>query len=229
MIPYINVLRPGHWTQAWHTFRNSKPKMSDFRTRIPCREITSLSKLYNVLTSEYGNMYYKLETEKNENGELFWVVVVSCHFARDVRELLITKGVLRQPARPRGFTAVNVPETHGGLLTEVVDLTGDDSDEETPPALETPNPVDLPRGLTSTSRQRLPGAEETPKYIAKALQNKRGSPDKTQQSVVTRIPEQHGRAEQGPIAACNSAVGQEDRSTGRIPISMLLGEPQPRA
>ncbi|KAF5237852.1 hypothetical protein FANTH_10566 [Fusarium anthophilum] len=202
--------------------------MSDFRTRIPYREITSLSKLYDVLTSEYGNMYYKLETEKNEHGELLWVVGVSCHFARDVRELLITKGILRQPARPRGFTAVNGTKTHGDSLTEVIDLTGDDSDEETPPALETPNPVNLPRGLTPRSRQHLPGAEETPKYITKS-QKKRGKPDETQQSVVTRIPEQHGRAEQGPIATCNSAVGQEDRSTGRIPISMLLGEPHPRA
>ncbi|KAF5592867.1 hypothetical protein FPCIR_5550 [Fusarium pseudocircinatum] len=197
--------------------------MSDFRTRIPCREITSLSRLYDVLTSEYGNMHYKLETEKNEHGQLFWVVGVSCHFARDVRELLITKGVLRQPARPRGFTAVNGPKAHGNSLTEVIDLTVNDSDEETPPAYESTTPVrtrDLPPG----SRRGLPDTEETPNYIAKSLQT-----NETQQSVGTRIAEQHGRAEQGPIATCNSAVGQEDRSTGRIPISMLLGEPHPRA
>ncbi|KAG9496214.1 hypothetical protein J7337_012796 [Fusarium musae] len=144
-------------------------------------------------------MYYKLETEKNEHGELFWVVGVSCHFARDVRELLITKGVLRQSARLRGFKAVNGPKTHGDSLTEVIDLTVDDSDEETPPGHESTTP------------------------------NIRDKPDEIQQSVVTRIPEQHDRAEQGSIVTCSSAAGQEDRSTGRIPISMLLGEPQPRA
>lgn len=113
-------------------------------------------------------MYYKLETEKNEHGELFWVVGVSCHFARDVRELLIAKGVLRQSARLRGFKAVNGLNNHGDSLTEVIDLTVDDSDEETPPGHESTTPVrtrDLPPG----SRQRLPDTEETPNYITKSL------------------------------------------------------------
>ncbi|KAG5800340.1 hypothetical protein H9Q69_000638 [Fusarium xylarioides] len=202
--------------------------MSDFRTRIPCREITSLSKLYDVLTNEYGNMYYKLETEKNEQGELFWVVGVSSHFARDVRELLITKGVLRQRERPWVFTATNGPNFQGDSLPEVVDLTRDDSDEETPPAHETTNRVDTPRDLAARLRQRLNDIEETPADITKIVTNKRDTPGKSRQSTVTQVPEQH-RAEQRPIATCNSAVGQGDRSTGRIPICMLLEDANPRA
>ncbi|KAF5724840.1 hypothetical protein FMUND_396 [Fusarium mundagurra] len=227
-VPQFRTSRPGHWTQAWHTFLNCNPKMSDFRTRIPCREITSLSKLYDILTNEYGNMYYKLETEKSEQGELFWVVGVSSHFARDVRELLIANGVLRQRERPRGFTAINGPNFQGDSLPEVVDLTGDDSDEETLPAHETTNSVDTPRDLTARSRQRLPDTEEKPTDITKTATNKRDRPERSRQSAVTQIPEQH-RPDQRPIATCNSAVGQEDRSTGRIPISMLLEDANPRA
>ncbi|KAG7404885.1 hypothetical protein Forpe1208_v015263 [Fusarium oxysporum f. sp. rapae] len=196
--------------------------MSDFRTRIPCREITSLSKLYNVLTTEYGNMYYKLDTENNEHGELFYVVGVSCHFARDVRELLVTKGVLRKRVRPRGFTAINGPKPRGDSLPEVIDLTGDDSDEETPQAHESPSTAKIPRDLTPGSRQHLPGTEETPGCIAKPVPNKGDSPAQTQHNAVTRIPEHYRRAEQRPIATGNSAVDQGDRPTGRIPIIMLL-------
>jgi len=203
--------------------------MSDFRTRIPCREITSLSKLYDVVTNEYGNMYYKLETEKNEQGELFWVVGVSSHFARDVRELLITKGVLRHRARPRGFTAINVPKPQGNSLPEVVDLTGDDSDEETPQVLESPGTTNTSRNLTPGPRQYLPKTEKTKAHIDKPVANERDSHEKIQPRVVTQIPNQHGRAEQRPIATCNSAVGQGDRWTGRIPISMLLGDAHPHA
>ncbi|KAI1034265.1 hypothetical protein LB503_012483 [Fusarium chuoi] len=203
--------------------------MSDFRTRIPCREITSLSKLYDLLTNEYGNMYYKLETEKNEQGELFWVVGVSSHFARDVRELLITKGVLRQRTRPRGFTAINGPERHGESLPEVIDLTGNDSDEETPQALKSRNSTSTPRNLPPGTRQYLPETEKAKAHIDKSIANKRDGPEKTQQNTVTQTPNHHGRAEQGPIATCNSAVGQGDRSTGRIPISMLLGDANPQA
>ncbi|KAF5646204.1 hypothetical protein F52700_1894 [Fusarium sp. NRRL 52700] len=161
--------------------------MSDFHTRIPCRELSSLRKLYDALTNEYGNMYYKLETEKNEHGELFWVVGVSSHFERDVRELLITKGVLRQPTRPRGFTAINGPKAHGGSLTEVIDLTGDDSDEETP-AHESTNPANPPRDLTPGSRQ-LPDTKEKPDSITKLVPTKQGNADETQQDDVTRIAE----------------------------------------
>lgn len=195
--------------------------MSDFRTRIPCGEITSLSKLYNVLTTEYGNMYYKLETENNEHGDLFYVVGVSCHFARDVRELLVTKGVLRESARPQGYTAINGLRPRGDALPEVIDLTYEDSDGEPPPAHGSTNTVNIPRDLTPGSRRLLAGAEETSDYIAKSVSSQRDSPERTH-STATRTPENHSGVEQGPIAAGNSAVGQGDPRTGRIPISMLL-------
>ncbi|KAF5609408.1 hypothetical protein FPANT_151 [Fusarium pseudoanthophilum] len=198
--------------------------MSDFRTRIPCREIDSLSKLYDVLTNEYGNMYYKLETEKNEQGELFWVVGVSSHFARDVRELLITKGVLRRSERPRGFTAINGTKAHGDSLPEVVDLTGDDADEETPQALGNPNTADA-----TGSGQYLPDKQKAPAYVPDSVPTNENSPEKTPRDAVTRIAEQDDGAEQRPTETCNSAVGQGDRPTARIPISMLLGEAQTRA
>ncbi|SCV48032.1 uncharacterized protein FFB14_10156 [Fusarium fujikuroi] len=203
--------------------------MSDFRTRIPCREIASLSKLYDVLTNEYGNMYYKLETEKNEQGELFWVVGVSSHFARDVRELLITKGVLRHPARSRGFTAIKVSKSQENSLPEVIDLTRDDPDEETLQVLESPGTANTSRNLTSGPRQYLPETEKIKAHIDKSVANKRDNPKKTQQKAVTQTPNHHGRAEQGPVATCNSAVGQGDRSTGRIPIYMLLGDAHTQA
>ncbi|KAF4961162.1 hypothetical protein FGADI_398 [Fusarium gaditjirri] len=196
--------------------------MSDFRTRIPCSEITSLSKLYNVLTTEYGNMYYKLETENNEHGELFYVIGVSCHFARDVRELLVTKGVLRQRVRPQGFTAINAQKAHGDSLPEVIDLTGDDSDDETPPAHPSTNTAKVRRDLTPESRQRLPGIEETPCHITKPVMKKQNSLEKIQESAVTRTPEHCRRGEQRPMTTGNGTVGQGDPPTGRIPISMLL-------
>lgn len=166
-------------------------------------------------------MYYKLETENNEHGELFYVVGISCHFARDVKELLVTKGVLRESARPRGFTAINGPRPRGDPLPEVIDLTWDDSDEEPPPAHGSTNTVNIPRDLTPGSRRLLAGAEETSDYIAKSVSSQRDSPERTH-SAVTQTPENHSGAEQRPIAAGNSAVGQGDPRTGRIPISMLL-------
>ncbi|KAK2674369.1 hypothetical protein RAB80_009353 [Fusarium oxysporum f. sp. vasinfectum] len=108
----------------------------------------------------------------------------------------------------------------GDPLPEVIDLTWDDSDEEPPPAHGSTNTVNIPRDLTPGSR-RLAGAEETSDYIAKSVSSQRDSPERTH-SAVTRTPENHSGAEQRPIAAGNSAVGQGDPRTGRIPISMLL-------
>ncbi|EGU88288.1 hypothetical protein FOXB_01183 [Fusarium oxysporum f. sp. conglutinans Fo5176] len=178
--------------------------MSDFRTRIPCREITSLSKLYNVLTTEYGNMYYKLETENNEHGELFYVVGISCHFARDVKELLVTKGVLRESARPRGFTAINGPRPRGDPLPEVIDLTWDDSDEEPPPAHGSTNTVNIPRDLTPGSRRLLAGAEETSDYIAKSKTIAELNKDQSQQATARLAKETLGQG--GSRYLCYSRV-----------------------
>jgi hypothetical protein len=197
--------------------------MSDFRTRIPCKQVNSFSKLSNVLTAEYGDMHYKLKTEKNERGELFYVVGVSCHFARDVRELLITKGVLREGARPRGFSAINKPKPGGDSLPEVIDLTGDDSDGEALQAQshEEPNAENIPGELTSGSRQRHPVLGQTPGSIAKSASNQRDTTERMHQSTALQIP-YHRRVEQRR----NSAVGQGDCPTGRVPISMLLEDPQ---
>jgi hypothetical protein len=169
-------------------------------------------------------MYYKLDTEKNKEGELFWVVGVSSHFARDVRELLITKGVLRQRERPWEFSATNGTKFHGDSLPEVIDLTGDDPDEETPQALGSPNTADA-----TGSRQYLPDKEKTPASVPNSVPTIGDSPDKTPRDAVTRIAKHHDGAEQRPTETCNSAAGQGDRPTARIPISMLLGEAQTRA